>query len=534
MLNLVQIGHAVIEDPENSRIIRENEEILLAQAHEIRENRQPRAIERLRAHHKLTMLERIDAVLDENTPRFDLGLFAGYGKSYVESSQKPYGAGTFCVAGTCAGLHCIVIASDPSLNAGAWLPDATEKILRAQKSAYMLGLPIIWLIECAGLFLPTQDQTYAGATGAGGIFEQQVRHANAGLPQIAAVFGDCIAGGGYLPIFCDHVIMTEQASICIGGTALNAFAKAGTGRLGGPDMHVHGSGCADERVPDDVTACRRLRELIACLPGSANAYYRRAEAIAPTHAIEALYSLIPADPKKSFDATELVARLVDGSLAEPILEDFGREIYAVKALVNGLQAIFITNQTQNLGSILSRDSILKLTEIVQEARDRGIPIVWLVDVSGFDIGENAEREGLLRYGANLLRSLTQDSCETPHMTLLIRKAAGAGFYAMKGRPFEPALIFGTVLTQLEVMSPSVLANTMYNGKIARVQADSEEAQRLIALKNALLAHQTEASTPQAAAARGDIDGILPLHTLRAVIEFFVESAWQGLKKHWLR
>ena len=517
--------------------------------------RPTRSLERLEKTHKMTVVQRLDAILDPGTPRFDLGLFTG-------DDETPQ-SGVYCVAGTISGLNVMVIANDNALHAGAWAIGTPEKIQRAQEAARRLRLPIVWLIECPGLYLPTQEMTFGGKTGAGGIFEHQIRHARAGLVQIAAVFGDCIAGGGYLPIFCDRVVMTQQASICIGGTALNRFSKAGSGKLGGPDIHVHETGCADECVPDDEAACRRIREWIALLPTSAVPFFRKAEPLPPQYAIDDLYALLPSDTKKPFDVRELVARLVDGSLVSEIDAESAPQIYACHALANGLPFILIANQPLHLGSVLTKECIEKMIRITQDAHTTGTPLVWIQDVSGFDIGEAAERDGLLRHGAALLHALTQEDDAAPHLTICLRKASGAGYYAMKGRPFDPALIAGTVLTRLEVMDATILANTMYDAKIKRAQAALDAIQtqhqepnypqsvdnpsadlstpvenlktahetltQLQKQKNALMEHQISESDVIQAVRRGDLDMAVPLRRLRELLLYFVNSSWQSLR-----
>ena len=315
---------------------------------------------------------------------------------------------------------------------------------------------------------------------------------------------------------------------------------------------VHGSGCADERVPDDHAACQRLRELTAALPSSANAFCRLDDPLPPHLDTDDLYGLIPTDTHLPFDIRNVIAALADASHVERIEPNEAPGIYACHALVSGLHAIFVANQPQNMGSILTRESIEKMTRISLMARTRGIPVIWLQDVSGFDIGDAAERQGLLRYGAELLNALTQNENEMPQMTILLRKASGAGYYAMKGRPFQPALIAATALTRLEVMAPDVLAETLFDAKIQRALNDLSTAvdnhalnlstskeleEKRLALealnsrKQALLAHQNHEALVERAEARGDIDAILDLRELRNAVVYFVEAAWQSPAPH---
>src|SRR5207249_7400513 len=291
---------------------------------------------------------------------------------------------------------------------GAWWPRTPEKIERAQEIGLRLRLPVVYLVDCSGLYLPEQALTFPGKTGAGAIFRMNSRLSAAGVPQIAGVFGDCIAGGGYMPIISDVVYMTEQAYMVIAGAALVKGGKSQnitSLEIGGPDVHVHLSNCADHRVPDDGSALERIRQEVARLPGSAAAYYRRdVEASPPRLDPAELAALFPADYRLAYDVRQVIARLVDDSLFSEVLPETGLEMIAGVGRIGGLAVGIIANNQlltdhprrdgeQRPGGIFYREGIAKISQFSRCCNDDGLPILWLQDISGFDIGPEAERQG---------------------------------------------------------------------------------------------------------------------------------------------
>ena len=497
--------------------------------------RTPSVLDRIHARGRLTALERIQTLCDPDTPIWFLGTFVSTGPEW---EQKSPCAGVLCALGTIESRQAIIIANDNTVTAGAWWPQTPQKIQRALKTALRLSVPVFYLIECAGLYLPTQEYTYANHDGAGAIFELQAQLNRAGIRQVAAICGDCIAGGGYMPLMCDKIVMTEQATLCIGGTALNAHSKGGKNLpLGTPATHVHHSRCAEARVPNDKAAIQKLREWARLMPSSAHAFFRLDDPLDSPHDIEELYDILPIDPAQPFDMMQVIACLIDGGQGKLLFEDFGPEIITMLAIIDGLPIMLIANQTQptqtqdeqlHAGSILYQDGITKIRMAVEMAQKDGLPVIWLQDVAGFDIGHEAEKQGLLRHGAMLLHEIAADSIQTPaHLTILLRKASGAGYYAMKGAPFHPALVVGTALTKLEVMSPEILAATMYDRKLASCAQDESQYQAIENQKKALIENQTHQASPIAAAKRGDIDDIIALRDLRQFMITFTRAAWQN-------
>jgi acetyl-CoA carboxylase carboxyltransferase component len=380
--------------------------------------------------------------------------------------------------------------------------------------------------------------------GAGAIFRMNSLLSAAGVPQIAGVHGDCIAGGGYMPIISDVVYMTEQAYMVIAGAALIKGAKSSqisSLSIGGPDVHVHLSRCADHRVPDDEVLLRRVREEISKLPSPACDYYRYgAEAAGPRFRAEELDGLFPTDYRMGYDMRQLLARLVDNSLFWEVLPHTGHEMICGVGRVNGLYAGFIANNPEltdhpaagdvkRPGGILYREGIAKISQFSRTCNDDGIPIVWLQDISGFDIGVEAEKQGLLGYGSNLIYT---NSCnEVPMITVLLRKCSGAGYYAMAGLPYRPVLQLATPITRLSVMEGRTLAIGAFRTKLDEnfnVVADNDEEAEKIREGMQRVEQRIEGDMdPVLAAARRDVDEIVKPSELRPYLEASISMAYQA-------
>ncbi len=491
---------------------------------------------------KLTTWERIEALVDPGSRVFEVGTLVNWGRSFAGSKRQAPGAGVVTAFARVCDRWCIVVANENTVASGAWWPNTPEKIERAQEMALRLRLPIVYLVDCSGLFLPEQSRSFAGARGAGHIFKKNALLADRGVPQVAGVFGDCIAGGGYMPIISDRVVMTEGAYMVIAGAALIRGAKSlklTSLDIGGPEVHVHQSGCADLRVPDDVTAVAVLREEVARLPSPAVDFYRGGlHAEPPRFDPAELRALFPSDFRQGYAIEEVIARLVDQSLAHEVLPNVGREMVCVLARISGLWVGIIANRQglidepgigKRPGGALYREGIAKVSQFTRTCNDDGIPMVWLQDISGFDIGVEAERLGLLGFGSNLIFGNSNHTA--PMFTVLLRKASGAGYYAMAGLPYDPVVQLSTPLTRLAVMEGRTLAIATYNSKLDDdfEIASSDPAEReAIALGMADTAARIEADMdPVDAASRMDTDEIVPVGDLRAWLACLVESAWQN-------
>ena len=500
-------------------------------------------VERVHEKDKLTTRERLERLKDEGSQIFEVGTFVNFGVDF--NGLRSPAAGVITAFLKIEGRWCIVIANDNTVASGAWWPKTPEKIERAQEMARRLRLPALYLVDCSGLYLPEQSKSFAGATGAGHIFKMNSLLSAEGVPQIAGVFGDCIAGGGYMPIISDRVYMTEQAYMVIAGAALIKGAKSQhitSLDIGGPEVHVHQSGCADERVPDDVTLIDCLRREVSRLPTSAASFYRGGvEPMEPRFSPTEIPGLLPVDHRQAYDSTEILARLCDQSLFWEVLPSVGREMICGVARVGGLYAGFVLNRQgliadpeaqgeQRPGGILYRQGIAKISEFSRACDSDGIPLIWLQDISGFDIGAEAERHGLLAYGSNLI--YTNSTNQTPMFTVLLRKASGAGYYAMAGLPYDPVVQLSTTVSRLSVMEGRTLAIASYNSKLddnfeILTRDPKERAQ--IEKRMAEVEARIEADMdPYVAARQLDTDEIIRVDELRDWLKVLVEMSYQGV------
>lgn len=493
---------------------------------------------------KMTAWERLDALVDPGTEPRLVGSLVNWGRVFPGSRRQAPGAGVVCAFCRIAGRWVMVIANDNTVGSGAWWPKTPEKIERAQEMALRLRIPVVYLVDCSGLFLPEQSQSFPGLTGAGHIFKKNAELSANGVPQIAGVFGDCIAGGGYMPIISDRVYMTEQAYMVIAGAALIKGAKAQqltSLDIGGPEVHVHQSACADVRVPDDATCLKHIRAEIERLPTPAVDYYRYgSEPEPPLEAPSELSALLPRDHRHVYDIREVVARLVDGSLFHEVLSHTGHEILTGIGRVGGVYMGFIANvlepkphpQTGHLrpGGILYREGIAKVAAFSRACNDDGIPIVWLQDIAGFDIGVEAEAQGLLGYGSSLI--YTNSTNTTPMFTVLLRKASGAGYYAMAGLPYEPVIQLATTVSRLAVMEGRTLAIATYRTKLDEnfeiITQDPEERAQVEQGMKDTAARIEQDMDPVNAAARMDTDELIRLDELRPWLVCLAEMAYQSI------
>jgi acetyl-CoA carboxylase carboxyltransferase component len=510
----------------------------------VRDGWGPKYVERVHAKGKLTTWERIERLTDPGTRVHAVGTLVNHGRTFGRDQRTSPGAGVVTAFVRVSGRWTMVIANDNTVASGSWWPRTPEKIERAQEMALRLRLPVIYLIDCSGLYLPEQGQTFPGKTGAGAIFKMNSKLSAAGVPQIAGVFGDCIAGGGYMPIISDVVYMTEIAYMVIAGAAL---VKGGKSQkitsldIGGPDVHVHLSNCADHRVPDDRTCLTMIQREVERLPTSAIPYYRRGvDPAPPAFPTDELASLLPVDHRQAYSMRQVLARLVDDGLFREVAPDVGTEMICGVGRVSGLWAGFIANNPEltdhpvlrgnkRAGSILYRDGIAKISQFSRCCNDDGIPIVWLHDISGFDIGPEAEKQGLLGYGSSLI--YTNSTNTVPMFTVLLRKASGAGYYAMAGMPYDPVAQLATPISRLAVMEGRTLAIGAFNTRLDdnfEVVADTEEErQRVLDGMAGVEARISADMDPVKAASQMDTDEVVRFDEIRSYLEVLLEASYQG-------
>ena len=543
-LPLRPIGTPLAGSPSFAARNAAREDTLAAAQAEVRAGWGEASAARVREKGKLPTWDRIARLVDPGTDILPVGSYVNWGRSFRGSKKQAPGAGVVTAWCTVEGRRVIVIANDNTVASGSWWPLSPEKIERAQQLALVLKVPVSYLVECSGLFLPEQALSFPGRTGAGHIFKKNSLLAANGVPQIAGVFGDCIAGGGYMPIISDRVYMTESAYMVIAGAALIKGAKSQkltSLDIGGPEVHVHQSACADVRVPDDETALALIRREVARLPSSAAPFYRHgAEAAPPRFDPAEIAAILPDDHRQVYDMREVLARLVDDSLFCEVMGDRGEEMITGVARVGGLWCGFIANNVLptphpeepgriRAGGILYRQGIAKISAFSRACNTDGLPLVWLQDIAGFDIGVEAEAQGLLGYGSSLI--YTNSTNAVPMVTVLLRKASGAGYYAMAGLPYDPVLQLSTPLTRLAVMEGRTRAIAAVNTKL---DDDFEIASTDPAERAAIRQQMDETAArieadmdPMAAAARMDTDEVVPFAGLRDYLVAAVDMAWQS-------
>ncbi len=519
------------------------EALLVERRREVHDGWGQKYRDRVHEKGKLTARERLERLIDPGTRLFEIGTFVNFGVEF-EGGQKSPGAGVVTAFATIEGRWCMVIANDNTVASGSWWPKTPEKIQRAQTMALRLRIPTVYLVDSSGLFLPEQSHAFPGATGAGHIFKMNSLLSAHGVPQIAGVFGDCIAGGGYMPIISDRVFMTEQAYMVIAGAALIKGAKSQkitSLDIGGPEVHVHQSGCADVRVPNDEVLIDCIKREVKKLPTSGADFYRGdAHALDPAQASAELCGILPPDHREAYEVSEVLARLCDASLFWEVMPSIGQEMVCGVGRVGGLYAGFIANRQGLVGdpeesgkkrpaAILYRGGIAKVSAFSRACNADGIPIVWLQDISGFDIGAEAEAQGLLAYGSNLI--YTNSTNDVPMFTVLLRKASGAGYYAMSGLPYDPVIQLSTTISRLSVMEGRTLAIAAYNSKLDddfQIVTQAPEERRKIEEGMLSVERRIEADMdPFVSARQMDTDEIVELSELRDWLRMLLEAAYQS-------
>lgn len=548
-LILQPIGEALnYEDPlykKNIEFIQKKEQELTSYRKNINDGWGYEYQQRVKNKKKLTAHERIYALVDDTNEILYFNTFTNFSYEFGDDKKTSPNAGVITALAKVNNRWVVIIANDNTVASGSWWPNTPQKIIRAQEFALKTGIAVVYLVDCSGLFLPKQADAYPGKYGAGHIFKMNSLLSQKGIPQIAGVCGDCIAGGGYMPIISDKVFMTNQAYMVIAGAALISQAKSqniSSHDIGGSHIHVNISNCADEQVIDDEAMISRIKEEVNKLPQSANCYYRNNFlASLPKYSVDEIDGLLPFSPKESYEIEQVIARLVDDSLFYEYEKEQGKEVICGLAKISGLWVGILANNQKLFehpydkskkrpGGILYKEGVQKLSRFSRILNDDGIPMIWLQDVSGFDVGIEAEKQGLLSYGSNLIHGISNYS--TPMITVLLRKASGAGYYAMAGMPYEPLLQIATPISRLAVMEGQTLAAGAYHTKLddaGNIMAANQEEYDKIAqgMKNIIDTIEKDMN-PYKAAAQMDIDEIVMPKELRKYLVAFSEICYQTI------
>ena len=492
-------------------------------------------IEKEHSKGKLTARERIDYLIDPKSDFLELGAFVA-NDMYEEYGGCP-AAGVVMGIGYVSGKQCIIVANDATVKAGAWFPITAKKNLRAQEIAMENNLPIIYLVDSAGVFLPLQDEIFPDKEHFGRIFRNNARMSSMGITQISAVMGSCVAGGAYLPIMSDDsLIVDKTGSIFLAGSYL---VKAAIGEnidnetLGGATTHCEISGVTDYKAKDDKDCLDRIRRIMSKIGDGENAGFNRVEAADPTENPEEIYGIIPEKRDKPYKVRELISRLVDKSEFDEYKAGFGQSIICGLARVEGWAVGIVANERQviksksgemQFGGVIYSDSADKAARFIMNCNQKKIPLVFLQDVTGFMVGSRSEHGGIIKDGAKMVNAMANSV--VPKFTIITGNSFGAGNYAMCGKAYDPRLIVAWPTAQIAVMGGAQAAKVILQMEKSSLKAKGEEItpEREAELLKTITDKYNKQMTPYYAASRLWVDSIIdPLET-RKVISMGIEMA----------
>jgi acetyl-CoA carboxylase carboxyltransferase component len=497
-----------------------------------------KSIEKHKAKGKLTARERIELLLDKGKPVTEIGEFAGW-EMYPEQGGCPSG-GVVVVMGYVKGRLCLIVANDATVKAGAWFPITGKKNLRAQEIAIENHIPVIYLVDSAGAFLPMQDEIFPDKENFGRIFYNNSIMSSMGIPQISAIMGSCVAGGAYLPILSDEALIVEgTGSVFLAGSYL---VKSAIGEdvdnetLGGATTHCEISGVTDYKMKNDEECLKTIRNLVDKFGKPANAGFDRAEPAKPTLNEQEIYGIIPENITSQYDMHEIIKRLVDRSEIEEYKEDYGKSIICCYARIDGWAVGIVANQRKvvkskkgemQFGGVIYSDSADKAARFIMNCNQKKIPLVFLQDVTGFMVGSRSEHGGIIKDGAKMVNAVSNSV--VPKFTIIIGNSYGAGNYAMCGKAYGPRLIYAWPTSRIAVMGGDQAAKTMLQIEVAALKAKGQEIQPEDEknLLDKIKSRYNKTLDPRYAAARLWTDGIIdPLET-RKVISMGIEAANQA-------
>ena len=545
-------------DPESVRA-KDNREALLAlmaevrtQEDSIREGGGAKATETQHAKGRLTVRERLALLLDEGITFFELGLWAAY-EMYSEYGGAP-GAGVVTGLGRVSGHLCLIIANDATVKAGAFFPMTAKKVLRAQTIALDNRIPTLYLVDSAGVFLPLQEDVFPDTDDFGRVFRNNAVMSSLGIPQITAIMGMCVAGGAYLPVMTDTVLMTEGSGLFLAGPSLVQAAigqKTEAEELGGAAMHAEISGTVDFKEPNDHLCLARLRSLVGKMgkrsgTDTPKEVFSRvefdADRDAPKFAAEDLYTLLNPTPGASnvYDMHEVIARIVDRSEFDEYKADFGRTLLCGYARIGGRAVGIVANQKTNLmqsvamgpaagmkrievGGVIYTESAQKAARFIMDCNQNLVPLVFLHDVNGFMVGKDAEWSGIIRAGAKMVSAVS--TSVVPKIAVIIGGSFGAGHYAMCGKAYDPRFLFAWPTARYAVMSGASAANTLAEVRARQMERGGKvlsEAEKT-ALHDEIRATYEAQADPRYGAARLWIDAIIDPAKTREVLMSALEA-----------
>ena len=499
----------------------------------IREGGGAKAIEAQHKKNRLTARERIAALIDPGTHLFELGIYAAH-EMYEEWGGAP-AAGTITGLGRVAGRMFMIIANDATVKAGAFFPMTAKKVIRAQNIATENRIPTIYLVDSAGVFLPLQEDVFPDTDDFGRVFRNNAVMSALGIPQITAIMGMCVAGGAYLPVMCDHILMTEGSGLFLAGPALVQAAigqKSTAEELGGAKVHAQISGTVDFREPDDESCLKRIRALVDKMGAPNPPIFSHSRPAEPLYASEEIYGIFSGEASKQYDMREILARLVDESAFEEYRAEYGETLLCGYARIGGWAVGILANQKKHVqthaphsdqkriefGGVIYTESAEKAARFILDCNQNRIPLIFLHDVNGFMVGKDAEWSGIIRAGAKMVNAVANSV--VPKISVILGGSFGAGNYAMCGKAYDPRFMFAWPTAKFAVMSGDAAANTLAEIKLKQLERegkrlDEKAKKELLDSIKATYEHQTD---PRYAAARLWLDAIIdPAHTRDAII-----------------
>ena len=492
-----------------------------------------KAIESQHKKGRLTARERIKKLVDPGSHFFELSVYAAY-EMYEEWGGAP-AAGTIAGLARVCGRTFMIIANDATVKAGAFFPMTAKKVIRAQNIAIENHIPTIYLVDSAGVFLPLQEDVFPDTDDFGRVFRNNAVMSAMGIPQLAAIMGMCVAGGAYLPLMCDHILMTEGSGLFLAGPALVQAAigqKTSAEDLGGAKMHSQISGTVDFREPDDDACIARIRALADKMGAPNPTPFSHVALREPLYPGSEIYGVFSNDPGKQYDMREIIARIVDGSEFEEYRAEYGETLLCGYARVGGWAVGIVANQKKHVqttargsdqkrmefGGVIYTESAEKAARFILDCNQNRIPLIFLHDVNGFMVGKDAEWSGIIRAGAKMVNAVSNSV--VPKIAVICGGSFGAGHYAMCGKAYDPRFIFAWPTARYAVMSGDAAASTLVEIKLKQLEregkkVDEKAKKELYDSVRATYEHQTD---PRYAAARLWVDAIIdPAHTRDALI-----------------
>ena len=500
---------------------------------QIRQGGGPKAIEAQHKKGRLTARERIAKLVDPGAQFFELAVFAAF-EMYEEWGGAP-AAGTITGLANVCGRTFMLIANDATVKAGAFFPMTAKKVIRAQNIAIDNHIPTIYLVDSAGVFLPLQEDVFPDTDDFGRVFRNNAVISAMGIPQITAIMGMCVAGGAYLPVMCDHILMTEGSGLFLAGPALVQAAigqKTSAEDLGGAKMHAQISGTVDFREPDDEACIKKIRALVEKMGAPNPSPFSHIKPRDPLYRADEIYGIFSSDPAKQYDMREIIARLVDASEFEEYRAEYGETVLCGYARIGGWAVGIVANQKKHVqtlargsdqkriefGGVIYTESAEKAARFILDCNQNRIPLVFLHDVNGFMVGKDAEWSGIIRAGAKMVNAVSNSV--VPKIAVICGGSFGAGHYAMCGKAYDPRFIFAWPTARYAVMSGDAAASTLVEIKLKQLErggkkVDEKQKKELYESVRATYEHQTD---PRYAAARLWVDAIIdPAHTRDALI-----------------